>query len=428
MRVLIAAFGSVGDVHPLLGIGRALAARGHSVVICANPVFESLVERCGLAFRAVGSKKDYLDALGDPALWSPRTSLRTLWTAMAREMRPLFDLVAREAGGDTVAIGSLWAFGARLAQEKLGLPYLSAQVSPSTLLSAALPPVHPRFGLPRAMPVTVNAACIRLIEFAVLDRIFGPALNGLRRELGLAPVDRIMSRWMHSPQGVLGLFPDWFAPRQDDWPGAFCSCGFPLFDGADLEPETLDGGLCEFLQNGPPPVVVTPGSTALHGPGFFRAAVQALQAMGHRAVLLGADALALGELPASMLVRRYVPISLLLPHGAALLHHAGIGTSALGLAAGVPQVVTPFAHDQFDNAARLQRLGVGATVARPSPVALEQALTRVLGDPAIAQACLLRRRHVESPAAARSRVVAVVEALRPAACISLQGAPAHVDA
>jgi len=427
MQVLIAALGSAGDVHPFEGIGRALADRGHAVVVCANPVFEPLVGRCGLAFRAVGNKEDYLNALGDPALWSPRTSLRTLWAAMAREMRPLFDLVAREAGDDTVAIGSLWAFGARLAQEKLGLPYLSAQVSPSTLLSARLPPVHPRFGLPRGMPVAVKATFIRMIEFAVLDRIFGPALNGLRRELGLAPVARIMGRWMHSPQGVLGLFPDWFAPRQDDWPAAFCSCGFPLFDVGDLE--SLDGGLCEFLQRGPPPVVVTPGSTGLHGPGFLRAAVQAVQAMGQRAVLLGTDALALGELPESIQVRRYVPMSLLLPHGAALLHHAGIGTSALGLAAGVPQVVTPFAHDQFDNAARLKRLGVSTTVAAPSSTAFAHALSRVLKDPAIAQACRLRRQLVESPAAARSRAVEAIEALRARPLHAIfRGAHAHVDA
>ncbi len=426
MQVLIAALGSAGDVHPFVGIGRALADRGHAVIVSANPVFEPLVERCGRAFRAIGSKEDYLNAMNDPTLWAPRTSLRTLWRAMAREMRPLFDLVAREAGDDMVVIGSLWAFGARLAQEKLGLPYLSAQVSPSTLFSARLPPVHPRFGLPRGMPVAMNAACIRMIEFAVLDRVFGPALNGLRRELGLAPVARIMSRWMHSPQGVLGLFPDWFAPRQDDWPAAFVSCGFPLFDVGDLE--SLDAGLREFLQLGPPPVIVTPGSTALHGPGFLRAAVRALQALGQRAVLLGADAVALGELPESMEARRYVPLSLLLPHSAALLHHAGIGTSALGLAAGLPQVVTPFAHDQFDNAARLARLGVGTTVKAPSATALAQALGRALGDPAIAQACHLRRQLVESPAAARSHAVAAIEALHPSSRAIFQGVPAHVDA
>jgi rhamnosyltransferase subunit B len=41
------------------------------------------------------------------------------------------------------------------------------------------------------------------------------------------------------------------------------------------------------------------------------------------------------------------------------VHHGGIGTAAQGLAAGVPQLVMPLAHDQPDNADRLKRLGVG---------------------------------------------------------------------
>ena len=54
----------------------------------------------------------------------------------------------------------------------------------------------------------------------------------------------------------------------------------------------------------------------------------------------------------------YAPFSKLFPRAAIVVHHGGIGTTAQSLAAGVPQLVTPFAHDQFDNAARVVRLGV----------------------------------------------------------------------
>ena len=37
---------------------------------------------------------------------------------------------------------------------------------------------------------------------------------------------------------------------------------------------------------------------------------------------------------------------------AGLVHHGGIGTSAQALAAGIPQLLMPQAHDQPDNAAR----------------------------------------------------------------------------
>jgi UDP:flavonoid glycosyltransferase YjiC (YdhE family) len=64
-------------------------------------------------------------------------------------------------------------------------------------------------------------------------------------------------------------------------------------------------------------------------------------------------------LPAGVRHFEYVPFSELLPHAAALVHHGGIGTTSQALAAGVPQLITPFAFDQHDNAARLHRLGVG---------------------------------------------------------------------
>nr|MBA3625578.1 glycosyltransferase [Methylibium sp.] len=63
----------------------------------------------------------------------------------------------------------------------------------------------------------------------------------------------------------------------------------------------------------------------------------------------------------------YAPFDALLPRLATLVHHGGIGTCAEALAAGVPQIVVPFAHDQFDNAARLERLGLGVTLKAVAP-------------------------------------------------------------
>src|SRR5262249_56061237 len=70
-----------------------------------------------------------------------------------------------------------------------------------------------------------------------------------------------------------------------------------------------------------------------------------------------------GHLPAPLppFVRHceFAPFRQLLPLCAALVHHGGVGTVAKALAAGTPQLVLPFAFDQADNAARVQRLGVG---------------------------------------------------------------------
>jgi hypothetical protein len=58
-----------------------------------------------------------------------------------------------------VLVGTLWAFAARLMQELYGVPFVSVQVSPSTLLSAHAPPTHPRLTIPRGLPLAVKRRC-----------------------------------------------------------------------------------------------------------------------------------------------------------------------------------------------------------------------------------------------------------------------------
>ncbi len=102
---------------------------------------------------------------------------------------------------------------------------------------------------------------------------------------------------------------------------------------------------------------------------------------------------------AALLKRRYVPLAALLPRCRALVHHGGIGTASLAYAAGVPQVVTPFAHDQFDNAQRVAASGCGVRLDAPvrgEPLA--RALARVLGDAAMAARCAeVRARMAAQP-------------------------------
>ncbi|MCQ4438212.1 glycosyl transferase family 28, partial [Clostridioides difficile] len=66
-----------------------------------------------------------------------------------------------------------------------------------------------------------------------------------------------------------------------------------------------------------------------------------------------------------MLVRRCVPMRTLLPRCRALVHHGGIGTAALAVEAGIAQVGTPVAHDQFDNAQRVAVSGCGVRIDGP---------------------------------------------------------------
>ncbi|MGS0894613.1 glycosyltransferase [Burkholderia stagnalis] len=380
-KVIVTAIGSAGDVHPLLGVARTLAARGHDVVFCTHPPFETMVRRFGFAFVPVGTAAEYDAAMANPALWDPRTSFRTLWQVIAPVLRPHYDTLRALTDAETVLVGTLWAFSARFMQELHGTPYVSVQVSPSTLLSAHVPPTHPRLTIPARWPLPVKSALMTLIERQVLDRMCGPALNAARDALGLPPARRVLGRWLHSTDGVLCLFPDWFAPPQRDWPAHHRQSGFPLFN--DVAAFADDAGLDAFLAAGEAPVVFTAGSTLVDHAAYARAVAGALRASGARGLLLTPDGMAAaGE---RLLVRRFVPMRALLPRCRALVHHGGIGTAALAYEAGIPQVVTPFAHDQFDNAQRVAASGCGVRVDGPLDGArLGAALARVLDEPAFA--------------------------------------------
>jgi UDP:flavonoid glycosyltransferase YjiC (YdhE family) len=58
----------------------------------------------------------------------------------------------------------------------------------------------------------------------------------------------------------------------------------------------------------------------------------------------------------------YLPFSDVLPHAAMLVHHGGIGTLAQTIKAGIPHLVVPNGHDQFDNAWRIEQLGLGRSI------------------------------------------------------------------
>ncbi|WP_205192102.1 glycosyltransferase, partial [Burkholderia sp. LMG 13014] len=124
-KMIVTAIGSAGDVHPLLGVARTLAARGHDVVFCTHAPFEAVVRRCGFAFVPIGTAAEYEAAMANPALWDARTSFRTLWQVIAPTLRPHYDALRALTDGDTVLVGTLWAFSARFMQELHGTPYVS---------------------------------------------------------------------------------------------------------------------------------------------------------------------------------------------------------------------------------------------------------------------------------------------------------------
>jgi rhamnosyltransferase subunit B len=399
VHAILVPIGSAGDVHPFLGLGTALRARGHGVTVVTNGHFARPVRRAGLEFVEMGTEEDYQTVLNDPGLWEPARGFKLVieW-AFLKGMRPAFEIIkGLYRPGETLVAAQASAFGARIAQEALGVPLVTVDLQPSILRSASEPPVLYPLPLSRRAPAAWNHMLYWLADTRLIDPLIAPEVNAFRAELGLPQVRRFLGDWWHSPERILGLFPAWFAPPQADWPAQTSLAGFPLYDESELTPPSAE--LEAFLSEGPAPLVFTPGSAMRHGQSFFNAAIEASARLGRRAALLTRYRDQLPEqLPDGVRWFDSVPFSRIFPRAAAVVHHGGIGTTAQGLAAAVPQLVMPMAHDQHDNAARLVRLGVGAALAprRFRGPAVAKKLEGLLGSRDVAdrcQACAERVRH-----------------------------------
>ncbi len=113
--------------------------------------------------------------------------------------------------------------------------------------------------------------------------------------------------------------------------------------------------------------------------------------LGQRAILLTPYADQVPALPAFARHFPYIALQRLAPRATAMVHHGGIGTLAQGLRAGLPQLLAPVFFDQFDNAARLETLGLGRRLADPTDAAeMAAALEAMLAAPVRARAADLR--------------------------------------
>jgi UDP:flavonoid glycosyltransferase YjiC (YdhE family) len=185
---------------------------------------------------------------------------------------------------------------------------------------------------------------------------------------------------------VLALFSRWLAEHQIDWPRQTIQPGFIWFDqnaGSLVKTPQLS----HFLASGEPPIIFTQGSTAVNNAGdFYAVSAEAARMLNRRALLVGANSFSSLNSP-SILAIPYAPYAQIFPFGAVNVHQGGSGTTGQALRAGRPQLIVPYGWDQPDNAARVERLGVGLHLPRAewSQGAAAVALKRLLRDDQISQ-------------------------------------------
>ncbi len=371
-RIVIATFGSLGDVHPAIALGLGLKARGYDVAIAVSELYRSKIEPEGLEFHPIppqlgNLEPALLDRILDPKTGT-ETVIRELLLPVVRETYS--DLIQAIQGADLL-VSSDFLFAAPLLAQKTGIPWVSYLLSPASFFSVYDPPQLPGFvNLPQLpfLQRALNRALLQLVRLSTTQWM--QPIRQLRQELGLPPGNHPFLADKYAPDLVLAMFSTVLGAPQPDWVSQAQVTGFVFYDRL-LPGQKLSTELGDFLASGPPPVVFTLGSSAVQRAGdFYSESLEAVKILGCRAVfLVGMEELQNKlpmPLPDGTIAVDYAPFSELFPQAAAIVHQGGVGTTAQALRAGVPMLVVPYAFDQPDNAARVVRLGVAQQISRES--------------------------------------------------------------
>lgn len=386
MHVILATLGTDGDVFPHIGLGSILHARGHRVTLAAPETYRTGALELGLEFCSLVTEDEVGRMLADPDLWHPLRSglMMSRWGGpmIPRQYQALASLAAQP---DSVLVANPGVLSARLVQEKLRVPTASLLLQPGLLPSCTAPPKMPGgLDIPAWLPHPLRRLYWLGVDVAAYALV-APSLNRARKALGLPPIRHIFGWWL-SPDMVIGLFPEWYAAPQPDWPPQIRLAGFGQFDGASAK---LPEDLRAFCEEGSPPIVFTLGTGMTHAADFFRTAVAACETLGERGLLLTKyrDVVP-PNLPTHVRHCAFAPFRQLLPLCKAVVHHGGVGTTAAALEAGCPQLVLPLAWDQPDNGARVTQKGVGLALRsrHRSSRHISQALSRLM-TPAVGERC-----------------------------------------
>jgi rhamnosyltransferase subunit B len=416
LRIVITSFGSLGDLNPYLGLGRALKGRGHDVILAMPRYYMPYAEAAGLRGHPVRpdidpSQREVVRRVMDPFRGAEYLIREWLMPNVEDAYADLDALVA----DDDILVSHPLTYAAPVLGERRRLAWASSVLAPLGFFSQEDPPlmaVHPAVA---AVQSRLPWFYRRLIPLArVATRGWSGPVKSLRQRLGLAPGSDPVHAGQFSPWLNLAMFSRVLGDPQRDWPPNTVVTGAVAYDA-------VHGGMPEaltrFLDAGPAPVVFTLGSSAIaaaSAPAFYQASLEAAVDFGARAVLLvgqhDGHRPEVGQNP-NAFIADWAPHSELFARASVIVHQGGAGTLHTALASGRPMLIVPHAHDQGDNAVRAARLGV-ARVLFPSQYrrpAVREHLSALLTDPSMTERAAAVAARVRAEQGADRASVAIEE-------------------
>jgi sterol 3beta-glucosyltransferase len=418
-----------------VALALALQRRGHRVTFATEARMEGFVRSFGLDWRCIeGDSAGLLfqpeaqKALAESNMWR-LISLTTEWDKKFDKSSVLRSYEAALAGADVVVGAGLTMTPSMCVAERLGAAWVPMLLGPTMPTS--------EFPLFLLAGLACGCRCLNKwtydVAFKALWAQERPLVNKWR-------VDHLRLPPIEGPSGVVGVVariepPVLIAcsrllcgPRRAV-PGDYTTnvqvSGFVFVPTVEESGEAVEPALVAFLAraaaDGVPAVYLGFGSMPSAEPAkLLRLAVDVCALLRVRAVVVagwsGAEASGGTE---SVLVVRAAPHDWLLKRVKCIVHHAGVGTTAAALRAGVPQVPCPFMLDQPHNAKLVVSLGAAPAAvpysATLSAATLAAAMERAM-DPArphVAAAARLGEEVRAESAGASDRLASAVEGATP---------------
>lgn len=384
--------GTRGDVQPILALALRLAASGRAVRIVTHARFAPLIAAHQLPYAelegdlsALLMSPEHRAALiydGHP-IRNARESLRYLQAARGGYRRML-DTAWRQCQGAGLLVGSLptAAFTGQIAAA-LDVPLALALLQPISPTAAFPSPL-----LPGARSLgALNRLSHRLVEL-LLWLPWQPELRAWERRHRLpapGPAGPFAAAPLRMATRLYGFSP-LIVPRPPDWPATQHVTGYWFLDRpSDWAPPA---DLAAFLAAGPPPVAIGFGSMGMaRRADLVDLALSALRMCGQRGII-AVEGGAPGPIAPGVYAIHETWHDWLFPQVAAVVHHAGAGTTAAALRAGAPSVPVPVGVDQHFWGGRIAAAGVGsAPIPQPLLTAerLADALAVAISGPVRAQ-------------------------------------------
>ncbi|MBN1875957.1 MAG: glycosyltransferase family 1 protein [Anaerolineae bacterium] len=355
MRISILAFGTHGDVQPLVALGLGLQAGGHTVQIITQAEYYDFVTRYGLTCIPVtfdfrqgmeGKKKAGVQLGSTYRLVRQymRQAIVEIWEAVKNTEAIIFSYMGRVPG---IHIA-----------EKLKVPTYMVTIHPHQMHVLYRNRYINDFGLPA---FNIKGMMVNNLQ----EVIFMLFINEWRQKtLGLpsAPIIGNDRQITEHKIPILCTYSPSVSPKLADWPDWCHLTGYCFLNSpADWRPPAE---LTHFIAAGSPAVYIGFGSVThpkVKNTDFTHLVLDALTQSQQRGILaagwgkLGKNV----QLPEYVFALDAVPHDWLFPQVAAVVHHGGVGTTAAGLRAGTPTVVIPFVNDEPFWAWRVHQLGVG---------------------------------------------------------------------